>query len=234
LFHNSKVPLKKWFRAIYEMTVTKGGVSALELQFKLGIGSYKTAFSILHKLRKAMGLRDNNYELSGIIEMDGALFGRKKTGNAGKVYIAIESRGRSAGYAKAIVVPKTDKANAELFIENFVESGSTVKTDKAGGLQFIQPDTPIDLSSKRMWDWRRVQRLRKDTADRHLPWVNTLIGNLKGALRGTFYGVSVKYLQLYLDEYIYRFNRRTWRDQLQVRLLKACIECGPQSSNAPA
>lgn len=234
LFHDSKVPLPKWFKAIYEMTVTKGGVSALELQFKLELGSYRTAWKMLHKLRHAMGLRDGMYKIGGVIEMDGAFFGSKKRGTLGKVYIAVESQGMRAGFAKAVVVDKLGREAAEAFINRSFRDGTTLRTDNAGGLEHIRPKTFVVPHRKTIWNPAQRSQLRKELADRHLRWVNTLIGNIKGALRGTYYGVNKRYLQLYLDEYIFRFNRRIYREELQTRLVNACVTSGPWKFNGCA
>ena len=110
IFHKTKVPLVKWFQAIGEITIAKGGISAVELQHRLGLGTYRAAWSLLHKLRCAMGLRDEAYQLKDEVELDGAVFGHRSTDTETKVYIAVESKDTGdasrprVGFAKATVV----------------------------------------------------------------------------------------------------------------------------------
>jgi transposase-like protein len=92
IFQHSKLPMLTWVRAIYLMMMGKRGVSALELQRQLKLGSYKTALYMLHKIRGALLKKDEAYKLEGIIEMDGASFGKRATDNQEKVLIAIESK----------------------------------------------------------------------------------------------------------------------------------------------
>ena len=222
LFEGSHLPLLTWFKAIYEITVSKGGISAVELKYKLNIGSYKTALSLLHKLRAVMGLRDEKYFIGGLIELDGASFGHKITGTEAKVYISVESKKNSkgkpcAGFAKAKVIDNFNKDDAKIFSTQNIKEGSVVKTDGGVELPGLEEDRAIIIDSKTMNnDSKKL--------DSHLPWVHKLISNIKSFIIGTYHGVSIKHLQLYLDEYLYRFNRRLWPKQLQTRLINACIE----------
>jgi len=102
LFHKSKVSLVNWFQAIYEFTIAKGGVAATEIQERLGLGSYETAWLMLHKLRMAMDMRDQDYKLDDKtkdewIELDGAVFGKKAKNTETKAYIAVEGRKTKTG-----------------------------------------------------------------------------------------------------------------------------------------
>ena len=92
IFQHSKLPMLTWMRGLYLMMMGKRGVSALELQRQLGIKSYKAALMMLRKIRFALHNRDQRYKLEGVIELDGAQFGRRETHNDEKVLIAIESR----------------------------------------------------------------------------------------------------------------------------------------------
>jgi hypothetical protein len=225
VLHKSKVPLVKWFRAIYEITISKGGVSAVELQYKLGFGSYRTAWELLHKLRCAMGLRDTKYQVGDAVEFDAALFGHRVSKTQCKVYLAVESKknrkGRPcAGFAKAQVVDSTNQLTAKDFVNQNIRPLTEVKVDGGTDLGKLEADTDVVLNAQ-------VMAGNKQKLDRHLPWVHKVISNMKSSIIGTFHGVSAKYMQLYLDEYLYRFNRRWCREQLQLRLVNACIECPP-------
>ena len=138
LFHRSQVPLRKWFAAILEFTISKGGISAVELQRRLGFGSYETAWSMLHKLRIAMGKRDEDYTLSGLVEVDGVNMGRKKKdGTKNKFYMAVEElsipgkKHRKAGFAKMVSVEDYGQAKAKDFVQRNIKAMSHVKTDNS-------------------------------------------------------------------------------------------------------
>jgi hypothetical protein len=112
IFQNSKIPLLIWLRAICLVTQGKRGIAALELQSDLGMKSYDTAWTILHKIREALRQRDEKYRLKNIIELDGAVFGKRHTGNQTEVLVAVETKnwidqkGRrktKAGFAKVLV-----------------------------------------------------------------------------------------------------------------------------------
>jgi hypothetical protein len=225
LFHRSKIRLLDWFRAIYEITVSKGGISATELQFKLGIRAYDTVWGMLHKLRRAMGFRDEKYQLKDTVELDAALFGHQVSATQVKVYLAVESRitskGRKAsGFAKAQVVDSTNALSARGFVTKNIEPLSEIRTDAGPDLVGLEAGAEIVLNAK-------VMSRNKKELDAHLPWVHKLISNIRSAIIGTHHGVSAKHMQRYLDEYLYRFNRRWFREQLQLRLLNACVAYHP-------
>ena len=219
LFHASRVSLRDWFWAIYLFTASKGGISAKELQRRLEFGSYKTAWLLLHKLRKAMQKRDGNYDLKGVIELDGAHYGKQKTKNQSTFYIAIESHEHHAGFAAASCVEYETAKNAQEFVKQCIRTGSMVNTD--GHYSFSSVDKHWDIHH----DYQYA-----DAKHAHTHWmtrIHPLISHIKRMLLGTYHGVTSKYLQLYLSEYIYRFNRRYWPEQLFYRLLNASVTAGP-------
>lgn len=226
VFHRSKLPLVTWFRAIFELTISKGGISALELQHRLGIKHYRPAWEMLHKLRAAMGLRDENYELTAEVELDGAVFGKRATGTETKVYIAVESKTTRigekpiAGFAKARVVGSFNQDEIKFFATRAIAPLAEVKTDGGVEVNGVERGTDLILNAQ-------IIKGDCEKRDKHLPWVHKLISNIKSSIVGTYHGVSGEYLQLYLDEYIYRFNRRRYRNQLQTRLITACVKTGP-------
>lgn len=227
LFHKSKIPLRKWFQGILEFTISKGGISAMELQIRLGFGCYETAWQMLHKLRMAMGRRDQQYTLQNVIEFDGTSFGNRHQGKKSKFYLAVEQKQTAggklqAGFAKHLRVERHGKKEVPLFMGQHVAWGTRVKTDGARAIEDGMVATDLTHDAKPMYGF-------KGQLDKHLPWIHRLISNIKTKLRGVYHGVSPKYVDRYIDEYLYRFNRRWWRNQLQTRMITACLTIGPVS-----
>jgi transposase-like protein len=222
LFHSTNLPLVKWFWAIYLVAADKGGISALRLAKHIGV-SWPTARNMLKKVRTAMAHRDSIYRLENLIEMDDALVGGKRPGKRGRgargkkpIIVAVEKRKKKAGFMAAQVVDTVDKQTIREFIRYRFKQGQTVKTDALPALNAIgetqthnKKVTPPDQAA----DW--------------LPMVHIMIGNLKKFLNGTFHGVTHKYLQEYVSEFCYRFNRRFWEPELPLRLLNACLTHSP-------
>lgn len=218
LFHATKIPLVKWFWAIYLMGSDKGGISVLRASKQLGV-SWNTAHSMLRKIRQAMAYRDSIYRLSNLIEMDDALVGGKRCGKRGRgaegkrpVLVAVEVRGDKAGFTAMQAVDSICGTNVAAFLHKHLLAGQTVKTDALPALnttgeqhEHLKQVTPPEEAN--VW----------------LPMVHIMIGNMKQFINGTFHGVSSRYLQEYLDEFCYRFNRRFWEPQLPLRLLNACL-----------
>ena len=223
IFHKTRTPLKKWFWAIFLIVHQKNGISTLQLQKFLEIKTYKTIWVMVHKIRKAMADRDSAYRLSGLIELDDSYFGGK--GHSGKrgrgsenktpVLAAIEvPDNKRAKFAWLYEVPTLESKHIEEILKKKVKQLSTLKTDAYKSFLFI--------AGKGFYHYpKRMDDTRKLAA--HLPRVHTLIGNVKNAFRATFHGVSAKHLQRYLDEFMYRFNRRFWESQLFDRLLNTCL-----------
>jgi len=228
VFHKSKISLVNWFQAIFELTISKGGISAVELQARLSLGSYKTAWGLLHKLRAAMAKRESGQrKVGGLIELDGAVFGRRAKGQQAHAYLAVEvvthkSGKPGAGRLRAEVVSKLRKDDAFWFVEENVADGTTIRSDAGKDLIHIGEHLDVEVQSMTM-----VGRLEMNSV--WLPWVHRAISNFKSALVGVYHGVSPKYLDAYLAEYCYRFNRRGLREQLQSRMLTACLASGPIS-----
>ena len=225
IFHKTRTPLRKWFWAIYLASQQKKGISALQLQKFLEVKSYKTAWSMLHKIRQAMAQRDAHYQLAGLIELDDTYIGGKaKGGKRGRgasnktvVLAAVEvPKNKKPRFAMLEVVQNLETDTIKPLVEKRIQKLATLKTDAYSPFQF--------LPKKEYYHFPKVL----NTADKiteHLPWIHILISNFKTTLRATFHGVSPKYVHRYLSEYIYRFNRRFWESQLFDRLLFACINC---------
>lgn len=229
VFHKTRTPLRKWFWLIFMMSTHKTGVSIQGLQRLLGIKYYETIWAMAHKVRKAMAERDASYQLAGLIEMDDSYFGPSGQGLGGRgrgtkgkvpVVLAVENRGKKPGFAAMKVVDNVKSAHIAHFAETKIKKQQTVKTDGYVSYYCLS-DHGYEL------DMRIVGN--GPNASKELPWVHTLVANVKSMLRGAHHGVSRKYLQRYLDEFCYRFNRRYWPSELFNRLLKATIVAAPVS-----
>lgn len=222
IFHGTRTPLRRWFWMIFLMARPKSGLSMLSLQRMLKIKSYKTVWLMGHKIRKAMGDRDAPYKLAGLVEMDDSYFGGSKPGKEGrgafgkaKVIVSVEDRGRKAGFAKMSKVDSMSGSDIGRVAGDHLKNNSKVKTD--GWLAYRSALKEQNLGHEYV-----VVGSGKE-APKLLPWVHTMLANIKGNIRGIHRGVSHKHLQRYLDEFCYRFNRRFWEDQLFGRVLCACM-----------
>jgi len=223
IFEDSKLSMLTWIRAIYLMMTSKRGISALELQRQLKIGSYQTALLLLRKVRVALMERDSKYKLEGIIELDGAKFGRRATNNQESVLIAVESKKwidekghekKKAGFAK-VFFGKETKDSLQNFVDQDIRMQTEVHSDAAR--PYLDGLKNVDVKSVGMYN--DPERLEK-----WLPWVFRFTCNAKAWLVGTHHGVNSKYFKLYLAEYIYRFNRRHDVKKYFSRALFSCVQ----------
>jgi transposase-like protein len=212
ILHNSKTPLRVWFWAAYLMTTDKRGLSALLLQQQLGISRYETAWMMLHKLRRAMVNRGRE-PLHGEVEIDDTWVGGTQAGLRGSrqlkgrkaalVLVAIERRGHSSGRVRMEVIPDFKGPTLLEFVKRNVAEGATIFTDglksydglAAAGYQHVSKTQPIRI------------KLRQG-AKSVVPLADRAIGNLQNWLVGTYHGVSRAQLPVYLDEFVFRHNRR--------------------------
>lgn len=219
-------PLTMWFRAIWWITSQKTGTSAMGIQRVLGLGSYRTAWSWLHKLRRAM-VRPGRDRLSGIVEVDETYIGGKKPGKRGRgaagkalVVIATQVDGSRIGRIRLRRVVDASANSLEDAVQQAVEPGSIVRTD--GWVSYSQLDSLGYI--------HEVVREEADVGDNLLPSCHRVAGLLKRWLLGTHHGaVSHEHLAYYLDEYTFRFNRRTsrHRGKLFYRLLQQTMAVDP-------
>lgn len=230
IFQKSKTPLLTWLKIICLVTQGKRGVSALELKADLEMKSYGTAWTLLHKIREALRQRDARYKLHDVIELDGAVFGKRQTGDQTEVLMAVETKswidekGRrksKAGFAK-IMVAKETKKEAQKFVDEAIEKDSMVNTDGSPSLIHLK-NVDVDY---------QVVGSNQEIVDHWLPWVHKFISNAKSWIVGTHHGVEAKYLSQYLAEYTFRFNRRHDPDSLFFRALGACVHAKPTTSQA--
>ena len=228
IFQDTRTPLTVWFRAIWWVVSQKNGASALGMQRVLGLGSYRTAWTWLHKLRRAM-VRPGREQLSGEVEVDETFVGgvdpgggRRHVGKKALVVLAAEVRGRAIGRIRMRCVEDSSADSLLPFVQDAVEPGSTVITD---GLQSYRGLPKLGYSHD-----RRVRLGSGESADAMLPRVHRAASLLKRWLLGTHQGaVSREHLDYYLDEFTFRFNRRAsrHRGKLFYRLLEQAVAVDP-------
>lgn len=222
IFHGSRKPLRLWFRAMWHITSQKYGANALGLQRRLALGSYETAWYWLHKLRRAM-VRPGREQLSGCVQVDETYVGgRKKPGKRGRgaagkaiVAVAVEDKGEAGiGRIRLAHLPDASTKSLEGFVSTMVSPGSVVKTDDWSGY--------LGLPSL---GYPREIMASKDLVLPHL-----VASLLKRWLLGTYQGaVKPTHLAYYLDEFTFRFNRRTApsRGLLFYRLVQQALLMEP-------
>jgi transposase-like protein len=228
IFQDTHKPLGMWFRAIWFVTNQKTGASALSLQRLLGLGSYLTAWTWLHKLRRAM-VRPGRDRLSGRIEVDETYIGGVRPGKRGRgalgkslVVIAVEKDGKRIGRIRLVRVPDASAESLEEAVKQSIIPGSVISTDAWKGYGRL-------ISHGYNHD---VVRKTAEVGDNLLPHCHRVAALLKRWILGTHQGaVSHNHLDYYLDEYTFRFNRRTSgsRGKLFYRLVQqaAAIEPAP-------
>ncbi len=225
LFQDTRKPLRTWFQAIWYVVNQKNGVSALGLQKALGLGSYHTAWEWLHKLRRAM-VRNGRDKLSGIIEVNETVIGGEKSGKRGRgahgktlVLIAVEDNEGVIGRIRLSVIKDASSDTIIPTLKTMVEKGSTIRTDGWNGYQGLLAH-----------DYRHLIEKNQDLSNDAIPLAHLIASLLKRWLLGTHQGgISHKNLPYYLDEYTFRFNRRTSRSRgkLFYRLVQQAIEIDP-------
>ena len=229
IFHDTRKPLRLWFRAMWYVTSQKNGTSAIGLQRVLGLGSYLTAWTWLHKLRRAM-VRPGRDRLSGRVEVDETYVGGEEPEAharqiLGKCLVAIAAQedGRGIGRIRMARIPDASAVSLQQFIRGAIEPGSVVHTDGWEGYRSLGEN-----------GYRhKVTILRgqgKDAAIELLPRVHRVAGLLKRWLLGTHQGsVSGNHLDYCLDEFTFRFNRRKSRSRgkLFYRLVEQALNVEP-------
>jgi transposase-like protein len=238
IFEQTKTGLSRWFLAIYLVTSSTGGISAMELKRQMGFGSYQTAWSWLHKIRKAM-VRPERAPLAARVEADetyggGPRPGQPGRGAAGKVKVAGaveagrgQARGRRLGRLRLAVVPDVSARSLEGFLAAAVAKPATIATDGWSGYGGLAAagyaHEPLNLAA----GWG-------DAALR-LPAIHLVFGLAKRWLLGTHHGaVSSKHLPAYLDEFVFRFNRRTARNISHrfARVIEHAVQIRPTTYHA--
>jgi transposase-like protein len=209
IFHRSRKPLRLWFRAMLLMTSQRPGISALSLMRQLGLPSYQTAWTWLQKLRLAM-VRPGREALLGKVEVDEGYVGGEESGVQGRetkyksvVAVAVEVRGQAAGRLRMEQVEDASQSSLNAFVVDNVVPGSTVRTDGWSGYAALKQE-----------GYRHRPRVIGDPkrASRLFPHVHRALSLLKRWLLGTHQGaVRTQHLSAYLDEFVFRYNRRSSR-----------------------
>lgn len=230
IFQDTRKPLRLWFRMVWYVVSQKNGASAIGLQRVLGLGSYATAWTWLHKLRRAM-VRPGRDRLRGRVEVDETFIGGEEPNVDGRqtetkalVVIAAEEDGRGIGRVRMARIADASRAALHGFIRESIEPGSVVHTDGLPayrGLEAIGYEHDVTVVSGQE---------DKNAAVRLLPRVHRIASLLKRWLLGTHQGaVRREHLDYYLDEYTFRFNRRKSRSRgkLFFRLLQQAVQVDP-------
>lgn len=215
LMHRTHIPIQEWFWVAYLVSTMTPGLSATQLQRQLGVGSYQTAWFMLKRLRKGMVNESRNL-LSGLIEADETFIGGPVKGKKGRGIVADSKVSMVIGAVEITSftnkngikerakrlrlqsIKHADEKTIRAFLERNVEKDSTVRTD--GWRGYSKTALKVYRHDK--------QPVGAQSAHLLAPHIHRVFSNLKTWLQGTHHGVHPKYLQEYLDEYVFRFNRR--------------------------
>lgn len=233
IFEGTRKPLRMWFQAMWHVTNSKQGVSALELQRVMGLGSYQTAWSWLHKMRRAM-VRPGMDKLTGEVEVDETYIGGEETGVIGRetekkalVAIAAEVRGKAIGRIRMRRISGISSNSLISFVKTVAAAGTVIRTDGLTNYKkitehgYIHHPTTISTSGK--------------PAHVILPRTHRVASLLGRWILGTHQGsVSDAHLDYYLDEFTFRFNRRSSKSRglLFYRLVEQSVKTSPLSYKA--
>jgi len=238
VMHGSQLPFRYWFIAIHLLTSTKKSFSAAELQRQLGHKRYEPIWCMLHKLRQIMGKRDELYTLSGVIELDEGFFSTEtsedeknkplKRGRGSqkksKVLVMAESepiegqttkkgKPRKVGHLKMIVINDLSSNTTTPVVNNSVSKESTIDSDNSTSY----------VKLKNIVKEHHPQVIPKTEIGKALPWVHIAISNAKRMLLDVYHDIRPEYLQNYLNEFCYKFNRRYFGENLFDRLMIASV-----------
>jgi transposase-like protein len=229
IFHKSTKPLLIWFHAIWWIVAQKNGVSAKGLEKILGLGSYRTSWTWLHKFRRLMVLSGRS-KLHGIVEVDEVFLGGKKSGKRGRgaegkslIAVAIEVLGKKTGRVRLAKIPDASSLSLNGFIESNVEKTTKIITDEWPGYNEIESKGFIHETQK---------ATAKDEEQEVLPNVHRIASLLKRWLLGTHQSyLNKNKLEYYLDEFVFRYNRRTSKSRglLFLRLIEQAVNTIPIS-----
>ena len=227
VLQDTHVPLQTWFRAMWYLCANKNGMSAQNLQRLLGLRSYNTAWLCLHKLRRAM-VRPGRERLSGILEVDETYLGAPQEGKRGRgafgkkiVFIAVEVREHKIGRIRLQCIPNVSGATLELSVAEVVQKGAVIRSDGWGGYNGLKHlGYAHEVAAK----------ADEELAEIVLPKCHLVISLLKRWILGTLQGnVGGEHLQDYLNEFTFRFNRRSSKSRglLFYRLAELVVATAP-------
>lgn len=220
--HGTKLPFRYWYIAMHLLTSTKKSFSALALQRQLGHEFYEPVWNILHKLRQAMGSRDEQYKLEGMLELDDGFFSTDveeenkeeplKRGRVSqkkvKYWLMVESepvndetskkgKERKVRYIKMIVMPDLKSDTVTPLVEKSVSSSAKIDSD----------DSTSYTKLSEVVEGHHPQVVSKEKINATLPWVHIAISNAKRMLLDIYHHIRSEHLQSYLNEFCYKFNR---------------------------
>ena len=236
IMQNSNLSFLVWYKTMFMMTATKKGFSSKEIQKQLGLKRYEPVWAMVNKLRTAMGNRDDRYTLEGMIEMDEGYFtvasseveqekGIRGRGAVGKQNVAVMAestpledmetgkKSRQVRYFKAKVLEDHKAEGINEMIKKSVEETSIVFTDKSTSYVDIADFVELHIT----------ERSGKEATEETLKWVHIFISNAKRNFLGNYHKIKRKNLQLYLNEFVYKLNRRYFGDKIFDRLVIANI-----------
>ncbi len=236
IMQSSNLPFLVWYKTMFLLSMTKKGFSSKEIQKQLGLKRYEPVWAMVHKLRKAMGKRDDRYTLEGMIEMDEGYFtiessevekqeAKRGRGAAGKKNVAIMAEStpledpetnitsKQCRYFKAKVLDGHSKDQINQTVRESIDDKSIVFSDKSTSYVDIADYVELHITEKS----------GKETTEETLKWVHIAISNAKRNLLGNYHKIKGKYLQLYLNEFCYKLNRRYFGERLFDRLVVANI-----------
>ncbi len=219
VFHRSHQPLRILFMAVYLIATSKKGLSAMELRRKLGINGYKTAWLLMQKIRTAMA-SSGKFLLTRMVEVDETYRGGHREGPRGRgakdktlVAIAVETNGSTMGRAYLKTINSLTMTELEQFVKDHVARATKVSTDGHKSYGSLNNDyVHIPVKNSKACSKSDV-----------LPKVHIVVANLKMWLRGTYNCLPAKHLQRYLDEFVFRFNRRWNLENIFDKLLVRCV-----------
>ena len=230
IFHGSKLPFRKWFQAMFLISQSKNNISALELKRQLGVG-YTTAWRVKHKLMQVMAEREAGRVLQGDVVMDDAYLGGERRGKAGrgsenKVSFVAAVQLSEEGHpqiARFDPVKGFTRDAIGQWAERYLCTATRVLSDGLNCFPAVAQAGAVHVPEV-------VGGSRRSTDMPCFTWVNTLLGNLKTALAGTYHAFNFrKYAHRYLAEYQYRFNRRFDLKAILPRLVRAAAATGPRT-----
>lgn len=236
IMQGSNLSFLIWYRAMFLMSATKKGFSAKEMQRQLGLKRYEPVWSLVHKLRKAMGKRDARYTLEGMIEFDEGYF----TVESSKVEQNKAKRGRGAAGKRNVAVmaestPLEDvdngnKSNQVRYFKAKVlnthladEINETIQAELDNKTIVFSDQSTSYVNIADFIELHVTEKSTKESTEETLKWVHIFISNAKRNLLGNYHKIKGKYLQLYLDEFVYKLNRRYFGDRLFERVVIANI-----------
>lgn len=234
IMHGTKISFQKFYLCMAFMTSTKKGISAKEMQKQLGHKRYTTIWRLMHRIRSAMGQREDKYDLSGFMEFDEGYFTTTKTkGKALKrgrgsnrkqnvaviaestplEYLDLHKKSSHFRYAKMKVVKGQGAKQVNRVVKNAIDNQSILITDKSTSYK--------DFS--KLFDAHLTYKSSKEVTKHTLKWVHIIISNAKRNLLGVYHMMSKEYLQNYLDEFIFKLNRRFMGEKLFDRVIIATV-----------